>query len=392
MLALCGALCYAELAFAYPAEGDDYVYLSRAYGGLVGYLFGWSQLGIVRPGDIALMAFVFGRYLEVLYAPFAGGRVAYAALAVLTLTGVNILGVRQGKWTQNLLTAAKVLGVGLIVLAGFLGDAPPASAHTGSLSTSGLRLALILVFFTYGGWNEMAYAAGEVKLPERNTVRALSLGALIVMLLYLSVNVAFFRALGFARVSRSEAVAVDTVARLLPDSASRLVAVLICISALGAANRLTFTGPRISYALGMEHPVFAPLGRWSARLGTPARALAIQGFLSLLIIVLAGNFISAILYSAPVVWGFFLATATSVFVLRRKDRGLPRPYRIYGYPVVPGIFVAFCGFMLYASLTYALHQRVYALSVMLAVLLVGLLLYRVWGRDRTGWRGRFQIA
>ncbi len=335
MLALCGALCYAELAFAYPAEGGDYVYLSRAYGGLVGYLFGWSQLAIVRPGDIALMAFVFGRYLEVLYAPFTDARVAYAALAVLTLTGVNILGVRQGKWTQNLLTVAKVLGVGLIVLAGFLGDAAPGSGKTGSLSTSGLKLALILVLLTYGGWNEMAYAAGEVKRPERNIVRALSLGALVVMLLYLSVNAAFFRALGFAGVSGSEAVAVGTVARLLPASASRLVAVLICISALGAANGLTFTGARISYALGREHPVFAPLGRWSARLGTPARALAIQGFLSLLVIVLAGSFINAILYSAPVVWGFFLATAASVFVLRKKDRDLPRPYRVHGYPVVP---------------------------------------------------------
>ena len=159
-----GALCYAELATAIPKEGGDYVYLTRAYGPWVGFLFGWSQLAVVRPGDIALMAFIFARYAHQLF-PLGGiGQLFFAAAAVVVLTIINIMGVKTGKWTQNILTLAKVLGMAAIIIVGFSAPAQLPSPETaGPLTLGGLDLALILVMFTYGGWNEMAYVAAEIK-------------------------------------------------------------------------------------------------------------------------------------------------------------------------------------------------------------------------------------
>ena len=199
LFALAGALCYAELATAYPHRGGDYVYLNRAYGGWAGFLFGWSQLAIIRPGDIALMAFVFARYAQSIYQPFPHANIVYAALAVLLITLINLAGLRAGKWTQNVLTVAKIVGLLSIVLAGLLAPAPGAeAAATGSEGPTldGVKLALILVMFTFGGWNEMAYVSAEVKRPERNIVRALVLGTAAVTACYVLLNIAYLSALG----------------------------------------------------------------------------------------------------------------------------------------------------------------------------------------------------
>ncbi len=375
MLALAGALCYAELATTYPREGGDYVYLSRAYGGAAGYIFGWAQLVIIRPGDIALMAFVFARYAGTLYAPSENVRVIYAVSAVAILTAINILGVRGGKWTQNLLTVIKTLGLLAIVAAGMLAPGAAKAAEPAALTMGGFELALILVLFTYGGWNEMAYVAAEIKQPERNIVRALVSGCAVVTLLYVLVNIAFLHALGYEKTAASGAVAVETVSTVFPDIAGRAISILICVSALGAVNGLIFTGARISYALGAEHASFRGLGRWSGSFGTPVRALVAQGCLSLAIVLFAGSFIDTILYTAPVVWLFFLATGMSVFILRQKEPGTQRPYKITGYPVTAIVFCACSVFMLYSSVSYALRNKPAGLLVMMGVLLAGLLVY-----------------
>ncbi len=381
VLALTGALCYAELATAYPREGGDYVYLTRAYGRWPGYMFGWSQLAIVRPGDIALMAFIFARYAQTLYAPFDHSGLFYAATAIAVLTVINILGVKAGKWTQNLLTVSKTLGLVAISVVGL--TAPPAAPQplaSEGFNWEGLQLAFILVFFTFGGWNEMAYVAAEVKSPRQNIVRALVAGTVAVTALYLLINGAFLSALGLAGFSSSQAVAVEMMGKVFPQAAGRVIAILICISALGAVNGLVFTGARISYALGADHQSFRPLGRWSARLGTPVWALAVQGALSLGIVLTAGSFLDTILYTAPVVWLFFLATALSVFVLRHKEPGLLRPYKVLAYPLVPLIFSACCLFMLFSSGSYALFKKPAGLVFLLTVLLAGVIVY--WFSDR----------
>lgn len=376
LLALTGALCYAELATAYPYEGGDYIYQTRAYGSWAGYLFGWTQLVIVRPGDIALMAFVFARYAQTLYAPLPNMLPVYAVLAVIVLSAINILGVREGKWTQNLLTVIKVLGLAVLILVGFLAPIQPPQITTHPVVPGGgLQLALILVLFTYGGWNEMAYVAAEVRQPKKNISRALVTGTLVVMALYVLANSAFLSALGYDAMASSQAVAVDTMSRKFPALASRVISILICISALGSINGLIFTGARISYAMGTEHATFRPMGSWNPQLGTPARALLLQGGLSALIILVAGSFLNTILYTAPVVWLFFFATGIAVFVLRRKESHVLRPYRVSGHPITTIVFCACCLYMLYNSIAYALSNRPVGLGLLAVVLMIGVLIY-----------------
>lgn len=376
LLALAGALCYAELATTYPREGGDYVYLSRAYGGWAGYLFGWAQMAIVRPGDIALMAFIFARYAKTLYAPFQNSGLVYTVAVIIVLTLINILGVKEGKWTQNLLTVIKALGLLAIVGVGLAApNSSGAPAEPVALTMGGFKLALIFVMFTFGGWHEMAYVAAEVKNPNRNIIRAVVVGTAAVTVLYVLVNAAFFNALGHEKMAGSEAIAVDTVATMFPDIAARAIGILICISALGAVNGLIFTGSRVSYALGAEHTAFRGLGKWNKRLGTPVWALAVQGCLSLTIVLVAGSFIETILYTAPVFWTFFMATGFSVFVLRHREPETLRPYKVTGYPITTLIFCCSCAFMFYSCVSYALSNKPIGLLISSGVLFAGVLIY-----------------
>jgi APA family basic amino acid/polyamine antiporter len=377
LLSLCGALSYAELATAYPVSGGDYVYLSKAYGRWAGFLFGWAQLTVVRPGDIAVMAFAFATYARAIYDPLAGypglSQRLFAAAAVLVLTIINILGVTQGKWTQNLLTAAKALG--LLAIVGVAVISPGGTREVTEVGGFPLVLAFIFVLFVYGGWNEMAYVAAEVRDPRRNIVRALVTGTAAVIALYLLINGAFLYTLGYDRLATSEAVATETVATVFPTLGSRLVSALICISALGAVNGLIFTGARISYALGGNHQVFQKLGYWSPRTGTPVPALAVQGLIALALVLIFGGYIDAILYTAAAVYTFYLGTSFSIIVLRFKEPATERPYKVTGYPVTPLIFSGVCAFLVYKALTYAAENKQLFLIIMAATLAVGLVIY-----------------
>jgi amino acid transporter len=384
LLSLCGALGYAELATAYPRAGGDYVYLARAYGPWAGFLFGWAQLAIVRPGDIAVMAFIFATYAQQLWDPFAGtgfhhtGQV-YAIGATVVLTLINVLGVSEGKWTQNLLTVVKTLGLLLIVGLAFVGT--PRAAATGLVDPMPASIALIFVLFAFGGWNEMAYVAAEVKEPRRNIVRALVIGTTAVTLLYVLANAAFLHSLGYVGMTKSKAVATDTVATVLPALGGPLVSALICISTLGAVNGLVFAGARISFAVGADHRVFRLLGQWHPRTQTPVRALLLQGAIAVALIAMLGTALNAILYTASTVYSFYLATTVAVFVLRRKEPQVERPYRVSGYPVTPLIFSAVCVFLAYSAITY---KPVIALAAC-GLLVLGLLVYALSRRlERQG--------
>lgn len=380
LLSLCGALGYAELATAYPQQGGDYVYLSRAYGRWAGFLFGWAQLTIVRPGDIAVVAFAFATYARVIYDPLASSEISYsqpiyAGAAVIVLTVINILGVRAGKWTQNFLTIVKALGLlGIVVVAVV---APEGSPTVGSFDPFPLSIALVLVLFTFGGWNEMAYVAAEVKDPSRSIVRALVLGTVAVTVLYLLVNGAFLYTLGYMGMATSKAVATDSIATVFPQIGGRLISGLICISALGAVNGLIFTGARISYAVGAEHRALGALGKWSGRTGTPIMALAVQGVIALSLIVLLGSFIDTLLYTSVAVYSFYLATSFAVIVLRRKEPHVERPYRVSGFPVTTIIFCGVCAFLIYSCVSYAWERKPIGLLISFGALLVGGLVYRL---------------
>ena len=203
---LIGAVCYAELATAYPKEGGDYVYLTRAFGRPVGFLFAWCQLWIVRPGSIGMMAFAFAEYANEIYPRMKGPSAtyvlaAYASASIVALTVVNLLGVKEGKWTQNILTIAKVLGLAAIVAVGFTYSNASSARIASPTPSSDFDLAkfgyaMLLVLFTYGGWNEMAFVSAEVKEPRKNILRALLLGTLSVTAIYVLVILAFAHALG----------------------------------------------------------------------------------------------------------------------------------------------------------------------------------------------------
>ncbi|MHC4942981.1 MAG: APC family permease [Planctomycetota bacterium] len=383
LLSLCGALGYAELAAAFPRAGGDYVYLSRAYGPWAGFLFGWIQLIVVRPGDIAVMAFAFATYGRAIYDPLQGTsfpycQQIYACAAVLVLTGINILGVRQGKWTQNLLTVVKVLG--LVAIMAVAVAAPQGAGTQAAFEAIPLSLALILVLFTYGGWNEMAYVAAEVKNPKRNIVRALVLGTVSVTVIYLLANAAFLYTLGYNGMATSDAVAADTISTVFPDVGGRLISALVCISALGAVNGLIFAGARISYAVGAEHRIFRLLGKWHPRTGTPIWALMMQAAIALALIVILGSFLDTVIYTAASVYAFYLATSLAVLVLRRKEPRTERPYRVTGYPVTTLIFSAVCAFLIYSAVVY--KPEVAAVSC--ALVLLGLPVYWLFARKAGG--------
>jgi amino acid transporter len=374
LLSLCGAFVYAELGTAYPRAGGDYVYLTRAYGRWAGFLFGWLQLAVVRPGDIAVMAFIFADYFNKIPNPLSDsptslmGRL-YACSAVAVLTAINVFGVRQGKWTQNFLTVVKALGLLAIVVVGLV--APRAEVTTKTVEGFPLSVALIMVLYTFGGWNEMAYVAAEVKNPKRNIARALVLGTVSVTVLYLLVNVAYLYALGYTGLATSKAVATDVVSTLFRETGGRLISVIVCISALGAVNGLVFTGARISYAVGAEHRAFRFLGRWDSSTGTPARALILQGILAITLVLALGSFVEAILYAAAAVYLFYLCTTLAVVVLRWKEPDVERPYRVTGYPVTPFVFCTVCGFLIYGAFDY----KPLISTVAVCIILLGLPIY-----------------
>lgn len=395
LFSLFGALCYTELGTMFPREGGDYVYLTQAYGRPLGFLFAWAQLWVVRPGSIGSMAYLFAEYANRLVpidgwlGPVGGlsasrvAALAYAAAAVLVLSGINLLGVRQGKWTQNVLTVAKLLGLAAVFVVGLLftsPEAPPAPARY-AFDLSDFGLAMIFVLFAYGGWNEMAYVGAEVRDPQRNILRALVLGTVAVAVCYTLLTLSFVHALGtegVRQIARQENrdVATEVMKLAFGTAGQKFISLLICISALGAINGQIFTGARIYYAMGTEHRVFAPLGRWHAGLGTPVNSLVFQAVVTLALVLGFGltrsGFESSVKFTTPVFWIFMVLVGLSVYVLRVRQPQTPRPYHVPGYPVTPALFCLSSGFMVYSSLDYAVKNRSYEALWAVGILAVGL--------------------
>ena len=384
VFSLIGALCYAELATAYPKEGGDYAFLTEAFGRRIGFLFAWAHFWIVRPGSVGTMAFVFADYanqfcpLDASYRPL----LIYAVGAVVVLSGINLLGVRAGKWTQNLLTLVKFLGLLGIVAAG-MSFSSVAAAHAALPAAKPLNLgvALIFVFLAYGGWNEMAYVSAEVRHPQKNILRALVLGTLAVAAIYIAVNLAFVHALGLAGLQQSNAVATDVLSLGIGPRAGQCISLLICITALGGINGMIFTGARVLYAVGSEHRLYAWLGQWDSQTDTPARPLIIQAAVSVALTIGFGwkqegsdGFQNSVAFYSPSFWLFLYLVGHALFVLRARSSGAVRTYRVPFYPVLPLLFCLSSGFMFFKSLDYAVEQTPWGLLATAVVLGLGALL------------------
>ncbi len=357
LASLVGALCYAELASAFPHAGGDYHYLRRALGRAPSFLFAWARLSVIPTGSIALLAFVFGDYATQILPLGAASSAIYAAALVVVLTALNLLGLRHGTRAQNALTALEVLGVVCIIVAGFASGPAPAAAAPAPAGEGGtLGLALVFVLLTYGGWNEVATLSAEMRGPRRSLARALIASLAAITIIYVLVNLAFLNVLGLAGMAASDAVAADLMQHALGPWGALVLSVLIAISALTSANATMITAARTSFAFGRDSALFAGLGRFEARAGCPAPALLTLGGVSLALVGLGAlardGFETMVAYTAPVFWLFFLLTGVSLFVLRGREPDAPRPFRVPLYPLTPLVFCATSAYLLYSSLAY----------------------------------------
>jgi APA family basic amino acid/polyamine antiporter len=351
-VSLCGALVYAELAARHPDTGGEYVFLSRGWGRGVAFVFAWARMTVIQTGAIVAVAFVFGDYASEIWRLGEKSSAVWAAAAVVALTLLNLAGTLQSKSLQKVMEIVLIAGlVAFSVGALLAGGTPKPSAGAAG---GPFGFAMIFVLLAYGGWNEAAYLAGEVRDPRRDMLRILVGGVLAITLLYLLVNLAYLAVLGHGGIRESKAVAADVMRVIAGDKGAVALALIVCLSVVTTMNAAIFTGARTTYALGRDFPALRRLGAWREAGSTPANALLVQGAISL-VLVAAGaatpdGFNAMVAYTAPVFWTFFLLTGLTIFVFRRQQP--VAPFRVPLYPIVPIAFCAMCVYMLYSSIGY----------------------------------------
>lgn len=395
VISLVGALCYAELATAYPHAGGDYHFLHRAYGRSIAFLFGWARVSVITTGSIALLSFVFGDYMNhVLSLDWLGqgsGSMIYAVLVIVVLSWLNRLNVRAGMVTQTLLTVLQATSLLLIVgTAAFLLNAGESPTHVitsaGDFSgmaptVSAFGMAMVFVLLTYGGWNEAAYISAEIRGGRHSMVMALALSIFVITLLYILVTWAYWKGLGLTGMAQSKAIAADMMRLAFGPVVEKGISLMVAISVLTSINGTMIVGARTSYAMGRDWPVLGRLGIWDATRDTPAHAIWVQGVASLFLVLIGawigGGFQSMVEFTAPVFWFFFLLTGISLFILRKRDPETPRPFKVPLYPLLPFLFCATCAYMLWSSLSFVYDQSLGGINaawIGVAVLAVGILL------------------
>jgi len=378
VVSVCGALVYAELASRYPETGGEYAYLARGFGRGAAFVFAWSRMTVIQTGAIAAVAFVFGDYASEILRLGDKSSAIYAALGVAVLTLLNFAGTVESKTLQKIMQVLLFAGLLFIALGGLMAGAAPGPAEPASGGSFGL--AMIFVLLTYGGWNEAAYLAGEVRDPRRNMIRILVGGILAVTVLYLLVNLGYLAALGLGGMRQSKAVAADLMRVVTGEKGALLLALIVCLAALTTVNAAIFTGARTNYALGRDFALFARLGSWREAGSTPGNALLLQGAIALALVLVASftpdGFSAMVAYTAPVFWTFFLLTGLTLFVFRRAG-GDPPAFRVPLYPVVPLAFCGMCAYMLYSSVNYVRFAVEFGVPVLagLVIMLAGIPLY-----------------
>lgn len=347
VVSLCGALCVAELGAAMPRAGGQFVYLTRAFGPVWGFLYGWGSSVVINPASIAAIAVGFATYLGE-FLPLGPWGVKAAAMgSIVILTVINCFGVKLGAVVQNVLTFLKLAAVGGIVVAaialsgGSVANLTPFWPSESFASLIGpLGVAMVAVLWAYDGWIEITYVGSELRRPERDLARSIVLSVALVAVLYVAVVVAYTSVLGPPAVARSERVAADTMTALLGAAGATVITASILVSTLGANHGIVFTAARIPYAMAREGRFFGWAGTVSERYRVPVTSLLAQGAWSTAL-VLAGTYEQLATYVVFVSFLFYSLSCAAVMVLRRREPDLPRPYRAWGYPVTPIVFIGF---------------------------------------------------
>lgn len=373
-VSLIGALCYAELTTTFPNTGGDYHFLRRAFGRRTAFLFAWARMSVIQTGSIALLAFIFGDYATRIYSLGEFSSVIYAAIIVILLTGINIIGIKMGAGAQKFLTAIEVVGILAIIIVGSF-MVPAASEVSFSFipvtgDGNSLGLAMVFVLLTFGGWNEAAYISAEIRSGRKKMAGALILSILIITLVYFFVNYAFLRGLGLEGMVETNAVASDLLGLAFGPVGVTSISLLVAVAAMTSANATMFTGARSNYALGRDFKAFSFLGKWKTEVEGPVNALLVQGVIALLLVSFGlfsrSGFETMIDYTAPVFWFFLLLVGISLFVLRTKEPDIERPFKVPLYPVLPLVFCLTSGYLLYSSIVYTGWGSLAGIGVLLA--------------------------
>jgi APA family basic amino acid/polyamine antiporter len=381
LLSLFGALSFAEMAAMMPQAGGQYVYLREAYGPLTSFLCGWSFFLAAQGGGISVLAVGFAEYMGEFLPLTPWQQKLAAAASIVLFTLINYRGVKEGGRVQSLLTGIKVGAIVALILLGFvLVHGAPAGQRTihapsGSGFVAAFGVALVGVFWAFEGWNTCTFAAGEVKNPQRDLPRALILGTIGVIGLYVALNLVYYRVLSVQEVAESKRVGADAAVRIFGRSGSMFVSLLIIISTLGSINGSILAAPRVYYAMARDGLFF----RWCAEIHpkyhTPHWALTVQCVWAVLLVAM-GTYNQLTTYVVFAAWIFYALTSYAVIVLRRKMPDAPRPYRVMGYPWVPIAFVLASAWFLINTL----FEKPVESGLGVGIVLLGVPVFLFWKR------------
>jgi amino acid transporter len=361
VLSFIGALCFAEMAAAFPSAGGDYHFLRLAFGARIGFLFAWSRFAVIHTGSMALLAFVFGDYLGQVVDLGRHGSAAFAAGAIVALTLLNLAGVRVGLGTQLGLMSVVLTGLLLVGAAGawlaWQGTSPatPMLPATGA-TRADWGTAMVFVFLAYGGWSDAATLSAEMRDERRGIVRALLAGLAIVTVLYLLANWAYLRGLGLDGLAASPAPAADLMRIAFGRPGEWLIVAIVATTAVTVMNAILIAGARTTYAAARDLSRATHIARWDRARGTPTGAVVAMGVVALALVgfgtLTRGGFSTMVDYLSPVYWFFLTLSGLALVVLRRRRPDTPRPFKVPGYPVLPIAFSACSAYVLYSSLVY----------------------------------------
>jgi amino acid transporter len=394
MVALAGALTVAELAAMYPRSGGIYVYVREAFGPLPAFLFGWAELLILRPAAYGAIAVTSAAYLlrtfgVALETPALGPLTREQLVAIAMIAGVaaiNRRGIEFGAIVQNLSTALKVAALlGLVALGLLLTPGPlPEAAAAAPASAAGgaFVLAMVSILWAYDGWADLGFVSGEVRDPQRALPRVFILGTAVVVGLYLAANLVYLQVVPLAHMARAKLVAADVAFALVGPIGTTLVAAAVMISTFGTLNGSMMTGPRVFYAMAEDRLFFRRLAQVHPRYGTPSASIALSAALGIAFVSVR-SFAELAEHFVIGIWPFYALSVAAVFVLRRRRPDLPRPYRTWGYPVVPLLFLCASIFLLG---NYALSQPA-VFAVDCALVLSGIPVFVLWDRQRAAASG-----
>jgi basic amino acid/polyamine antiporter, APA family len=384
LIALIAGFIWAELAARRPEVGGQYAYLREAFHPLLAFLYGWALLLVVQSGGMAAVAMTFSRYIVGSSgAPFLEGLLAVVALAILTI--INCLGVRAGGTVQSILMVLKIVAIGSVIVCGFIVAGPAQENNVALIAPTQnligtLGAAMVPVLFAYGGWQTATFVAGEIREPRRNLTRALILGVLGVVILYLAVNVVYIRSLGTIGLASTKTPATDVMLKALGPLGGRLIAIGIAISTFGFLSQSMLTAPRVYFAMAEDKLFFKSVGKLSSSTRVPVVAIGLQGLLAM-VIALGGRYEQILNYVVSVDFIFFGATALCVFVFRKRDRGSKTPsniVRVPGHPITTLLFVAAC----WAVVINTMIKYPENSLIGVALLLAGIPAFFIWRRLR----------